>query len=94
MSDLAAEAKALLNNEAFVAALETARRQAIAAAMGCAVSDDDGRRRYLDAARTVDRLAGHLNALVVSAKSGEEVDPSQFYEDQARRRWSFFAARP
>ena len=64
-----AEARALLNNEAFVAALDAARAQSIAAAMACDVRDDEGRRRYLEAARIVARVAGHLNALVQASKT-------------------------
>jgi hypothetical protein len=84
------EARSLLNNEAFVAALESARAQAITAAMMCDARDDDGRRRYLDAARIVDRVAGHLNALVQAAKTGEGVDPADFYEERAKQRFALF----
>ena len=84
------EARGLLNNPAFVAALDAARTQVIWAAMMCAAHDDEGRRRYLDAARTVDKVAGHLNALVQAEKSGAEVEPADFYEERARQRFALF----
>lgn len=89
MSDLTGDAKALMNNAAFTAAIEAIRRQTIAAAMGCDPKDDEGRRRYLDAARTVDRVIAHLSALIVAGKTGEGADAATYYEDQARRRWAF-----
>ncbi|MGE3336040.1 MAG: hypothetical protein AB7I36_20580 [Rhodospirillaceae bacterium] len=89
MSELSGEVKALMNNAAFVAALDGARRQAISAAMACDPKDDEGRRRYLDAARTVDRVAAHLSALVAADKTGAEPDPATYYQDQARKRWAF-----
>ncbi len=91
MSDLSGEAKALMNNAAFAAALEAARRQTIAAAMACDPKDDEGRRRYLDAARTVDRVTGHLAALVAAATTGAAPDPATYYQDQARKRWAFLS---
>ena len=91
MSDLTGEAKALMSNTAFVAALDAARRQSIAAAMACDPKDDEGRRRYLDAAKTVDRVAAHLAALVAAGKSGDEPDPATYYQDQARKRWTFLS---
>lgn len=91
MSDASGEAKALMNNPAFVGALETARRQAITAAMACDPTDDEGRRRYLDAAKTVDRVAAHLAALIVADKTGGDADPATYYQDQARKRWTFLS---
>lgn len=85
-----ADARALLNNPAFVAALDAARAQAVRAAMMCDARDDEGRRRYLDAARIVDRVAGHLNALVQAEKSGAEVEPADYYEERAKQRFAFF----
>jgi hypothetical protein len=90
MMSIETEARALLNNEAFVAALESARTQVITAAMMCDARDDDGRRRYLDAARIVDRVAGHLNALVQASKTGDGVDPADFYEERAKQRFALF----
>lgn len=91
MSGLSGEAKALLANAAFAAAVESARRQLLAAAMACDARDDDGRRRYLDAARTVDRVVGHLGALAAADETAAGVDPSTYYQDQARRRWALFS---
>ncbi len=79
-----------MNNPAFAAALEAARAQAVRAAMMCDARDDDGRRRYLDAARIVERVAGHLNALAQAEKSGADVDPADFYEDRAKQRFALF----
>lgn len=84
MSDLVAEARSLMSNPAFVDILERARKQIIEAAMACDVKDDEGRRRYLDAARIVEMVPAHLNALIVASKTGEEVDPSDFYKERAR----------
>lgn len=88
------EANSLMNNEAFVAALGSARSQAITAAMMCDPKDDEGRRRYLDAARTVDRVAGHLYALIQAAKSGKDADEAvkvaDFYEERAKSRFLAF----
>lgn len=78
------EAKSLMNNEAFVEALEAARKQAITAAMMCDTKDDEGRRRYLDAARTVDKVRGHLNALIQAAKTGDDTNVADFYEERAK----------
>jgi hypothetical protein len=91
MSDLSGEAKALMNNAAFVAAVDAARRQLIAAAMACDPKDDEGRRRYLDAAKTVDRVMAHLAALVAADKTESEPDPATYYQDQARKRWAFLS---
>ena len=91
MSDLSGDAKALMNNAAFTNAVEVVRRQTIAAAMACDPKDDEGRRRYLDAARTVDRVTAHLSALVIAEKVGESVDPATYYQDQARKRWAFLS---
>lgn len=85
-----AEAKGLMNNPAFVEALAAARRQAIAAAMMCDVKDDDGRRRYLDAARIVDKVAGHLNALIQASKTGADVNAADYYEERAKQRFALF----
>ena len=82
-----AEAKGLMGNAAFVEALDKARAQAIASAMACDVRDHDGRRRFLDAARVVDKVQGHLNALILSAKTGDEVDPNDFYKERAKNRF-------
>jgi hypothetical protein len=85
---ITAEAKALMNNEAFVEALESCRKQAMNAALACGIDNDEGRRRYLDAVRTVDKVQGHLAALI-SADTPEEVNPADFYEERAKRRFAF-----
>ena len=81
------EAKSRMSNEAFVAALDSARASAMTAAMMCDGKDDEGRRRYLDAARTVDKVRGHLQALIQASKTGEQVDASVFYEERAKNRF-------
>lgn len=81
MTDLTADAKYLMNNEAFVEALESAKRQALTAALACDVRDDEGRRRYLDAIRTVDKVRGHLAALATTTDTDNVAD---FYEDRQR----------
>lgn len=89
MSDLSQEAKYLMNNPAFQSALSEARRQALAAAMGCDAKDDEGRRRYLDAVRTVDKVSGHIVALMQSEALPDDKTVT-FYEDQAQSRYSKF----
>jgi hypothetical protein len=90
VSDLGQEATYLMGNEAFVHVTKSARDALIAKAMACSAQNDEGRRRYLDAAKTVDRVVSHLNALVAASKTGKEVDVSTFYEDQARERFKLF----
>lgn len=80
------EAKSLMNNEAFVAATKFVRDWNIAKALACKPRDDEGRRRYLEAARIVDSVVSHINAQIQAAKSGDTVDPSNFYEERARNR--------
>ena len=89
MGDIAQEAKWLMNNEAFKHVVESARSDLIAKAMACSPRNDEGRRRYLDAAKTVDRLVSHLNALILASKTGEEVEPATYYEEEAKKRWAF-----
>lgn len=89
VSDLSAEAKYLMNNEAFVQAIQSAKAQALAAALGCDGKDDTGRRVYLDAVRTIDKVVSHLSALMASEKP-EEIEVTGFYEEQAKRRWAAF----
>lgn len=84
------EAKAILNNVAFIAAVDSVRADLITKAMNCSPQNDTGRRRYLDAAKTVDRVVSHLNAVVIAAKSGDEVDTSTYYQDEAAKRWGVF----
>lgn len=90
MSDLPENAKALMNNPAFRDALESAQQSCINAAMACDVKDDEGRRRFLDAAKIVGKVASHLAALIQAAKTGDEVDHASFYEERARSRWALF----
>ena len=89
MSDISAEAKYLMNNEAFIAALENAKQQAMSAALACNIADDQGRRRYLDAVRTVDKVRAHIAALMAAAKP-EDVDVTDFYVERAKSRWAAF----
>ena len=88
MSDLSDEAGYLMRNKAFTDALDKARQQVITAAISCAEHDDRGRKDLLRAARIVDAVAGHLNALIQASKTGEDVEVSNFYELQAKQRWS------
>lgn len=78
------EAKSLMNNEAFVKATESVRTWNINRALSCKQRDDEGRRRYLEAAKIVDSVVAHINAQITAAKSGDTVDPSTFYEERAR----------
>ena len=86
------ETRALLNNEAFVAALESVRTQCIDAALRCGVMGDEKRRRYLDAANTVDRVKAHLQAILAADDAqqaqleAEKIE--RFYIDRAQSRFS------
>lgn len=91
MSDLSNDAKYLMNNPAFVSAIESAKSQAMTAALMCDAKDDEGRRRYLDAVRTVDKVVGHLKALMVADVAEPEVP--NYYEDKAKSRFSEFMAK-
>lgn len=92
MSDLTQDAKYLMNNEAFTGALESCRSQAMNAALACDVKDDESRRRYLDAVRTVDKVKSHLIALM-SATKADEVQPDDFYTTQAKSRFAAFLGK-
>jgi hypothetical protein len=90
VTDLTAEAKSLLNNEAFTKALGDAREQLIAQAMACKPEDHVGRAHYLGLAKVVDRIAGHLGALIASDKP-EAIEVTDYYEQRAKRRFSLFS---
>lgn len=81
------EAKALMNNEAFVSALNACQQYHLNQAMACDAKDDHGRRVHLEHAKDVNRIVGHLNALIQASKTGEEVVESNFYEERARKRF-------
>lgn len=86
--DIAGEAAYLMNNPAFVQALESAQKQCVNAAMACDIRDDEGRRRFLDAAKNVGRIASHLMALIQATKTGEVVEISDYYETRAKAHWA------
>lgn len=88
MTDLPAEAKTLMGNEAFKACVESARKYHIDKAMNCSPSNDLGRRHHLALAKDIDGIVSHLTALVAAVKTGEEVDPDNYYIAQAKARWS------
>jgi len=77
------EAKSLMTNEAFLEALKKAKDANIGAALRCKPRDDLGRWKYLEAAKIVDGVAAHLHALIIAAKTGDAVDPANFYEERA-----------
>lgn len=79
-----ADAKYLMNNPAWVNAVESARKQVMDAALACDPKDDEGRRRYLDAARTVDKVVNHIRAL--AATPDEQPDVEDFYKDRSKSR--------
>lgn len=89
MTDLSAEAKYLMSNPAFVSALQSAKTQALNAALSCDGKDDQGRRVYLDAVRTVDKVASHIAALMAADKP-EEIEVTDFYTEQAKSRYAKF----
>lgn len=84
------EAKSLMNNEAFVKAIADCQQWHLNKAMTCGLKDDEGRRRHLQHAKDVNKIVGHLNALIVATKTGDEVDPDQFYAERAAKRWTAF----
>ncbi len=77
------EAKGLMTNEAFLDALKKAKDANINAALRCKPRDDLGRWKYLEAAKIVDGVAAHLHALIIASKTGDTVDPANFYEERA-----------
>ena len=79
-----------MSNEAFVQALEACQKYHINKAMACGPKDDNGRRIHLEHAKNVNRIAGHLNALLVAAKSGDEVSPDDFYKERANKVFALF----
>lgn len=79
---LARESKALAANPAFLAALDSARSQVINAAIACDAKDDDGRRRYLDAAKTIAHVKAHI--LTLAADPGQVVDVSNYYVEKQK----------
>jgi len=83
---LEASAKAILNNEAFRNAIEKTQQSYLNAAMNCPLTDDEGRRLNLSAARIVGTIANHLAALA-SDKGGDVIDLPNFYEERARKRF-------
>lgn len=87
---LEGEARALLNNEALVAAFDAVRHQALTAAMHA--TDDTARRDCLAAARIVDGVKAHLAAVVQSADAEQEAknldNIQDYYSLKARQRWN------
>lgn len=81
------EAKAILNNEAFKAALESTQQAYLNAAMNCAMNDDEGRRLNLSAARIVGTIANHIAALATDKGMGAVIELPNFYEERARKRF-------
>jgi len=90
MRDLSGGAGLLMANEAFAHVVKEAREWQINKALACDPKDDDGRRKYLDAAKTVDRVVSHLEALM-AVPVEEQADPTTYYQDQAKKRWAFLS---
>ena len=89
--DVTADAKYLMNNAAFVQAVKSCQEWHINEAMKCDPKDDHGRRVHLEHAKNVNRIVGHINALIQAAKTNETVDHESYYQEQARRRWGMFS---
>lgn len=85
------DAKFLLANETFNAALENLRAHAVSKAIACAPSDDEGRREFLNLARAADHVKGYLTALIVSEKAQEHANTmaklDQIYAHRATNRF-------
>lgn len=79
------EAKSLMNNEAFVEAMEKAREVLIAQAMKCDPRDDLMRFRYLQSAKDIDALKAFLNAVIVDDGS-DAPNPENYYTDKQKPR--------
>ena len=79
------EAKALMNNEAFVEATEKVRESLLNAAMKCDPRDDLGRFRYITAAKDIDALTAYLNAVIVD-DSETMPNPENYYTDKQKPR--------
>lgn len=65
------EAKFLLGNETFKAALDNLKSYAVQKAMEATPSDDEGRKHFLNLARASEHVSGYLRALIVSADAAE-----------------------
>lgn len=89
------EAKALLNNPVFMAAVSKAKDQAMTAALACTPYDDMGRYRFLEGVKVVDSVVNHIVALVEAEKASEaekqNIAISDYYVTKANERWSSIA---
>lgn len=85
MSDPTENAKHLMANPVFMEAFESAKKQAVDAALMCGPRDDDLRRRYLDAANVVDRVRTHI--IAIASMGEEKVRPEDYYKDTAAERF-------
>lgn len=85
------DAKFILGNETFKAALENLKSYAVQKAMEAAPSDDEGRKHFLNLARASDHIGGYLRALIVSASEQERVAQlaqlDQIYSARAANRY-------
>lgn len=87
MTDLTSHAKELMNNEAFKDAVAKTQQAYLSAAMACSLTDDDGRRLNLSAARITSAIASHIAALA-SDKGGNVIELPDFYEERAKARYA------
>ena len=85
------DAKFLLGNETFKAALDNLKAYAVQKAMEAAPSDDDGRKHFLNLARASEHVSGYLRALIVTASEAERVKRLQeidnIYSISAQQRY-------
>lgn len=80
---LSSEAKALMNNEAFKAAVEQAQKDLIAKVLSCDPKDDQGRRLYAEAANIVGKVTAHIVALATT-ESTDNKPVEDFYEQRSK----------
>lgn len=86
-----ADAKFLLGNETFSAALDNLRSHAVSKAIACPPEDDEGRKQFLNLARASDHVRGYLTALIVTEdhkkRAAEIAKLDNIYQDQATNRF-------
>lgn len=87
---IALSAKELQTNEAFKNAIETAKRQLIAASLNCDAKDDLGRFRYLTALKVVEFIPKHITALLQSLPGEPEPDVDAIYNQRAQGKLQAF----
>lgn len=92
------EAKQLLANPVLTEAFDLQKTALLNAAMKCAPTDDDGRYKLLIAAKVIDGVMAHLQAIIeideADARQRQADNVVHYYETQAKQRWNAAAIEP